>query len=61
MPNLFEPNASIFWSLNQVFSGPFILTIPFYVQIYPYEMLTVANKGQVKLPKNVDRTRLEVE
>uniref|UniRef100_H3D5J0 Actin binding LIM protein 1 n=1 Tax=Tetraodon nigroviridis TaxID=99883 RepID=H3D5J0_TETNG len=31
----------------------------FEPNIYPYEMLTVANKGQVKLPKNVDRTRLE--
>uniref|UniRef100_A0A8C8DLC9 Actin binding LIM protein 1 n=1 Tax=Oryzias sinensis TaxID=183150 RepID=A0A8C8DLC9_9TELE len=27
--------------------------------VYPYEMLTVANRGRVKLPKDVDRTRLE--
>uniref|UniRef100_A0A8C5GQJ2 Actin binding LIM protein 1b n=1 Tax=Gouania willdenowi TaxID=441366 RepID=A0A8C5GQJ2_GOUWI len=28
-------------------------------QVYPYEILTVANRGRVKLPKDVDRTRLE--
>uniref|UniRef100_UPI0037E98140 actin-binding LIM protein 1-like n=1 Tax=Semicossyphus pulcher TaxID=241346 RepID=UPI0037E98140 len=28
-------------------------------KVYPYEILTVANKGRVKLPKDVDRTRLE--
>ncbi|XP_034050079.1 actin-binding LIM protein 1-like isoform X4 [Thalassophryne amazonica] len=28
-------------------------------KVYPYEMLTVANRGRVKLPKDVDRTRLE--
>ncbi|XP_005448318.1 actin-binding LIM protein 1 isoform X1 [Oreochromis niloticus] len=27
--------------------------------IYPYEMLTVSNRGRVKLPRDVDRTRLE--
>ncbi|TRY85429.1 hypothetical protein DNTS_016102 [Danionella cerebrum] len=27
--------------------------------VYPYEMLTVANRGRTKLPKDVDRTRLE--
>lgn len=29
-------------------------------QIYPYEMLMVTNRGRVKLPPGVDRTRLEV-
>ncbi|XP_024141526.1 actin-binding LIM protein 1 isoform X4 [Oryzias melastigma] len=28
-------------------------------KVYPFEMLTVANRGRVKLPKDVDRTRLE--
>ncbi|XP_048368898.1 dematin isoform X1 [Sphaerodactylus townsendi] len=28
-------------------------------KIYPYEMLTVTNRGRVKLPPGVDRTRLE--
>nr|XP_046233248.1 actin-binding LIM protein 1-like isoform X3 [Scatophagus argus] len=28
-------------------------------KVYPYEMLTVANRGRMKLPKDVDRTRLE--
>ncbi|KAM9837964.1 actin-binding LIM protein 1-like [Aulostomus maculatus] len=28
-------------------------------KIYPYEMLTVTNRGRVKLPREVDRTRLE--
>ncbi|NWI29655.1 DEMA protein, partial [Sula dactylatra] len=28
--------------------------------IYPYEMLMVTNRGRVKLPPGVDRTRLEV-
>ncbi|TRY85426.1 hypothetical protein DNTS_016102 [Danionella cerebrum] len=34
-------------------------TIPPFVKVYPYEMLTVANRGRTKLPKDVDRTRLE--
>ncbi|KAG1954908.1 actin-binding LIM protein [Pimephales promelas] len=29
-------------------------------KVYPYEMLTVANRGRTKLPKDVDRSRLEV-
>nr|XP_028597075.1 dematin isoform X4 [Podarcis muralis] len=29
------------------------------LQIYPYEMLMVTNRGRVKLPPGVDRTRLE--
>ncbi|XP_062298695.1 actin-binding LIM protein 1-like [Scomber scombrus] len=28
-------------------------------KVYPYEMLTISNRGRVKLPKEVDRTRLE--
>ncbi|XP_026540549.1 dematin-like [Notechis scutatus] len=28
-------------------------------KIYPYEMLVVTNRGRVKLPPGVDRTRLE--
>ncbi|KAM3859550.1 actin-binding LIM protein 1-like [Diretmus argenteus] len=28
-------------------------------KVYPYEMLAVTNRGRVKLPKDVDRTRLE--
>uniref|UniRef100_A0A673N221 Actin-binding LIM protein 1-like n=1 Tax=Sinocyclocheilus rhinocerous TaxID=307959 RepID=A0A673N221_9TELE len=42
--------------------GKFILhnnTIPPFVKVYPYEMLTVTNRGRTKLPKDVDRTRLE--
>uniref|UniRef100_A0A8C2GMA9 Actin binding LIM protein 1b n=1 Tax=Cyprinus carpio TaxID=7962 RepID=A0A8C2GMA9_CYPCA len=42
--------------------GKFILhnnTIPPFVKVYPYEMLTVTNRGRAKLPKDVDRTRLE--
>lgn len=33
---------------------------PPLTQIYPYEMLMVTNRGRVKLPPGVDRTRLEV-
>ncbi|KAI5103320.1 actin-binding LIM protein 1 isoform X7, partial [Silurus meridionalis] len=33
--------------------------IPPFVKVYPYEMLTVTNRGRTKLPKDVDRTRLE--
>uniref|UniRef100_A0A673BRT5 Actin binding LIM protein 1b n=1 Tax=Sphaeramia orbicularis TaxID=375764 RepID=A0A673BRT5_9TELE len=29
------------------------------LKVYPYEMLMVANRGRVKLPKDVDRTQLE--
>ncbi|XP_041939953.1 actin-binding LIM protein 1 isoform X31 [Alosa sapidissima] len=28
-------------------------------KVYPYEMLTVTNRGRAKLPRDVDRTRLE--
>lgn len=35
-------------------------TIPPFVKVYPYEMLTVTNRGRAKLPRDVDRTRLEV-
>ncbi|KAM9425870.1 actin-binding LIM protein 1-like [Pholidichthys leucotaenia] len=28
-------------------------------KVYPYEVLTVTNRGRVKLPQDVDRTRLE--
>lgn len=34
------------------------LSLP--LQIYPYEMLVVTNKGRTKLPPGVDRMRLEV-
>ncbi|KPP61206.1 hypothetical protein Z043_120723 [Scleropages formosus] len=30
-----------------------------YSDVYPYEMLTVTSRGRSKLPKDVDRTRLE--
>lgn len=32
----------------------------FSLQIYPYDSLIVTNRIRVKLPKDVDRTRLEV-
>lgn len=35
-------------------------TIPPFVKVYPYEMLTVTNRGRTKLAKDVDRARLEV-
>lgn len=31
-----------------------------FLQIYPYDSLIVTNRIRVKLPKDVDRTRLEV-
>lgn len=31
-----------------------------FSQVYPYETLIVTNRVRVKLPKDVDRTRLEV-
>ncbi|KAK1164322.1 actin-binding LIM protein 1-like isoform X13 [Acipenser oxyrinchus oxyrinchus] len=43
MPNMLEPKASI----------------SFLYIAYPYEMLMVTNRGRVKLPRDVDRTRLE--
>lgn len=30
------------------------------LQVYPYEMLSVTHRARVKLPRDVDRTRLEV-
>uniref|UniRef100_A0A674NY01 Actin binding LIM protein 1 n=1 Tax=Takifugu rubripes TaxID=31033 RepID=A0A674NY01_TAKRU len=47
------------WAKRLCLSEPFISTFLSYIQIYPYEMLMVANRGRVKLPRNVDRTRLE--
>lgn len=32
----------------------------FAVQVYPYEVLAVTHRVKVKLPRDVDRTRLEV-
>ncbi|KAJ7984647.1 hypothetical protein DPEC_G00356930 [Dallia pectoralis] len=29
------------------------------LNVYPYEMLTITNRGRAKLPRDVDRTRLE--
>uniref|UniRef100_A0A672MAR2 Actin-binding LIM protein 1-like n=1 Tax=Sinocyclocheilus grahami TaxID=75366 RepID=A0A672MAR2_SINGR len=57
MPHTFKAtttNVALFWH--------YILhnnTIPPFVKVYPYEMLTVTNRGRTKLPKDVDRTRLE--
>lgn len=34
--------------------------LPVPVQIYPYELLLVKTRGRNQLPKDVDRTRLEV-
>ncbi|XP_078792777.1 actin-binding LIM protein 2-like, partial [Oryzias latipes] len=31
----------------------------FAVQVYPYEVLAVTHRVKVKLPRDVDRTRLE--
>lgn len=30
------------------------------LQVYPYDMLSVTHRVRVKLPRDVDRTRLEV-
>ncbi|XP_046903171.1 actin-binding LIM protein 1 [Hypomesus transpacificus] len=30
-----------------------------YLYVYPYEMLTITNRGRMKLPRDIDRTRLE--
>lgn len=30
------------------------------LQVYPYDMLAVTHRVRVKLPRDVDRTRLEV-
>lgn len=40
--------------------GEGLTASPLPLQIYPYEMLMVTNRGRVKLPPGVDRTRLEV-
>ncbi|XP_067100209.1 actin-binding LIM protein 1 [Osmerus mordax] len=29
------------------------------LKVYPYEMLTITNRGRVRLPRDIDRTRLE--
>lgn len=34
--------------------------LPVPLQIYPYELLLVKTRGRNQLPKDVDRTRLEV-
>lgn len=32
-----------------------------FIKVYPYELLAVSSRGRVKLPNDVDRTRLEVQ
>uniref|UniRef100_A0A672UFQ8 Dematin actin binding protein n=1 Tax=Strigops habroptila TaxID=2489341 RepID=A0A672UFQ8_STRHB len=44
------------WGGGGLWKESYILPI---LQIYPYEMLMVTNRGRVKLPPGVDRTRLE--
>ncbi|MBN3326522.1 ABLM1 protein, partial [Atractosteus spatula] len=64
MPNMLEPKAILD---PQTSSGilPVLMTFfPFHVlkekvSVYPYEMLMVTNRGRTKLPRDVDRTRLE--
>uniref|UniRef100_A0A2K6G161 Actin binding LIM protein family member 3 n=1 Tax=Propithecus coquereli TaxID=379532 RepID=A0A2K6G161_PROCO len=54
------PSADLFHydSMNAVNWG---INIPFLSpQIYPYELLLVTTRGRNRLPKDVDRTRLEV-
>ncbi|KAI5611636.1 actin-binding LIM protein 1 isoform X3, partial [Silurus asotus] len=49
MPNMLEPKATFF------LMGVFF----FFFKVYPYEMLMVTGRGRSKLPRDVDRTRLE--
>lgn len=49
-------------SLKMATGAPFSQQSAFllFSQVYPYETLIVTNRVRVKLPKDVDRTRLEV-
>ncbi|GCB62947.1 hypothetical protein scyTo_0004328 [Scyliorhinus torazame] len=44
----FESNHDTSWGMREY-------------KVYPYEMLAVTMKARVKLPKDVDRTRLEID
>uniref|UniRef100_A0A8C5SX05 Actin-binding LIM protein 2 n=1 Tax=Laticauda laticaudata TaxID=8630 RepID=A0A8C5SX05_LATLA len=48
-------------SLKMATGAPFSQesVFPLFSQVYPYEALIVTNRVRVKLPKDVDRTRLE--
>lgn len=37
-----------------------VCVLSFILQIYPYESLIVTTRGRNRLPKDVDRARLEV-
>ncbi|CAK6951812.1 actin-binding LIM protein 1-like isoform X8 [Scomber scombrus] len=50
MPNMLEPKAT--WS--DLFTDECLL-----LKVYPYEMLMITSRGRAKLPRDVDRTRLE--
>lgn len=37
-----------------------LIDLYFSLKVYPYEMLVVTSRSRSKLPREVDRTRLEV-
>ncbi|CAJ1067851.1 actin-binding LIM protein 1-like isoform X2 [Xyrichtys novacula] len=51
MPNMLEPKAT---DRSELFTDACLL-----LKVYPYEMLMITSRGRAKLPRDVDRTRLE--
>ncbi len=58
-PDLLDP---MFQTLKRVCGefAFFVLIAMCRLKVYPYEMLMVTSRSRSKLPRDVDRTRLEV-
>ena len=49
-----------FWSLTRACRFDLFTDKCLLLKVYPYEMLMITSRGRAKLPRDVDRTRLEV-
>lgn len=49
-----------FWSLTPACRFDLFTDECLLLKVYPYEMLMITSRGRAKLPRDVDRTRLEV-
>lgn len=49
-----------FWSLTPACRFDLCTDECLLLKVYPYEMLMITSRGRAKLPRDVDRTRLEV-
>uniref|UniRef100_A0A673WVH2 Actin-binding LIM protein 2 n=1 Tax=Salmo trutta TaxID=8032 RepID=A0A673WVH2_SALTR len=59
LPGLTSWSNFLVWSLHDVSHRVFFHVYMCSFQVYPYEVLSVTHRVRVKLPRDVDRTRLE--